>query len=379
MELPSYFSDFLKEIRPTGPQKQDMRDGHKTLRDRLHGDPDLSKIIVSTFLQGSYRRSTAIRPSGESRSDVDVVVVTKLSESDHPLPKQALDRFVPFLEKYYKGKWGPQGRSFGIKLTYVELDLVPTSAPSEAEEGLYKTASVERADSLEEEEDWQLSKSWVPLLERADAAGRLLKAAAEPEWKTKPLRIPDRDTKTWEDTHPLAQIQWTRDKNARCGKRYLDVVKIVKWWRRLSLPDLKYPKGYPVEHIVGTCCPDTDVAVATLFVRTLEDISTRFASYAALKQTPFLADHGVPANNVLRRVTGDDFATFHAAAKATSKKARAALDEPDLTKSANAWRELLGEKFPKPPEDASSSGGSSGKGGFTPRSGVTIVSDSRWA
>lgn len=376
-ELPSYFSDFLKEIRPTAAQRKDMRDGHKTLRDRLESDEDLSKIIVSTFLQGSYRRSTATRPRGDARSDVDVIVVTKLSEADHT-PAQALDRFVPFLNKHYEGKWHKQGRSFGIDLSYVELDIVPTSAPSEAEEGLYKSASVARADALEEEADWKLSKSWVPLLERTGQTGLSKAATAEPEWKASPLRIPDRDSKTWEDTHPLAQIQWTRDKNARCGRQYINVVKIVKWWRALALPDLKYPKGYPVEHIVGTCCPDADLAVATLFVHTMEDISRRFAAHAARRQTPNLPDHGVPTHNVLQRVTGDDFAAFHAGVVAAASKARAALDEPDVAKSANAWRELLGDKFPKPPADSEGSG-SSGKGGFSSRAGVTVVSDSRWA
>lgn len=376
-ELPSYFSDFLKDIRPTAAQRKDMKDGHTTLRERLEADEDLSKIIVSTFLQGSYRRSTATRPRGDGRSDVDVIVVTKLSEADHT-PAQALDRFIPFLDKHYEGKWHHQGRSFGIELSYVELDIVPTSAPSEAEEGLYKSASVVRGDALEEETDWKLAKSWVPLLERIGETGLSKAAAAESEWKASPLRIPDRDSKTWEDTHPLAQIQWTRDKNARCGRRYISVVKIVKWWRALALPDLKYPKGYPVEHIVGTCCPDADLPVATLFVQTMEEVSRRFADHAARREAPYLPDHGVPTHNVLHRVTGDDFAAFHDGVAAAASKARAALDELDVAKSANAWRELLGDKFPKPPADSEGSG-SSGKGGFSPRSGVTVVSDSRWA
>lgn len=152
----------------------------------------------------------------------------------------------------------------------------------------------------------------------------------------------------------------------------------MKWWRALALPDLKYPKGYPVEHIVGTCCPDADLSVATLFVQTLEEISRRFADHARRRETPNLPDHGVPTHNVLHRVTGDDFATFHAGVAAAATRARAALDEADVAKSASAWRELLGDKFPKPPAD-SEGNGSSGEGGFSPRAGVTVVSDSRWA
>lgn len=81
--LSTYFRDFLKEIRPTTNQRDEMRTGHLTLRDRLAADEELKPICVTDFLQGSYRRSTAIRPAGESRSDVDIVVVTNLKREDY--------------------------------------------------------------------------------------------------------------------------------------------------------------------------------------------------------------------------------------------------------------------------------------------------------
>ncbi|HEY0987804.1 MAG TPA: hypothetical protein VGD80_12160, partial [Kofleriaceae bacterium] len=55
MECKIDFEEFLTEIRPTKSQKEDMQTGHKTLRDRLTDDKELSEIIVSDFLQGSYR------------------------------------------------------------------------------------------------------------------------------------------------------------------------------------------------------------------------------------------------------------------------------------------------------------------------------------
>lgn len=99
MELPSYFIDFLSAIRLTRNQIKDARTGHRTLRERLLGDPDLKPIIVSTFLQGSYRRATAVRPSGDQRADVDVVVVTRLAMSEYD-PNAALGTFIPFLDKH---------------------------------------------------------------------------------------------------------------------------------------------------------------------------------------------------------------------------------------------------------------------------------------
>lgn len=109
--LDSHFRDFLARIRPTKAQHDDCRNGHKRLTDRLNADEGLKPVIVSTFLQGSYRRSTAVRPLGDSRRlDVDVVAVTRLSSAEYS-PQQALDVFIPFLKTHFEDKWEQQGRS----------------------------------------------------------------------------------------------------------------------------------------------------------------------------------------------------------------------------------------------------------------------------
>ena len=80
---PSYFKDFLSNIRLSDNQVKDLKTGHTTLRRRLEEDETLSKIIISTFLQGSYRRSTAVKPKNGNKSDVDVIVVTKLDSNPY--------------------------------------------------------------------------------------------------------------------------------------------------------------------------------------------------------------------------------------------------------------------------------------------------------
>lgn len=128
MSVTPYFNEFLSNIRLTKNQRDDLITGHTTLRDRLNDDPDLSKIIVSTFLQGSYRRATAVKPKNGKRADVDIIVVTKLDR--HTVtPQEAINQFIAFVEKHYKGKYRIQGRSIGITLSYVDLDIVITSAP----------------------------------------------------------------------------------------------------------------------------------------------------------------------------------------------------------------------------------------------------------
>ena len=347
LEMQSSFRDFLTAIRPTANQVDDMRTGYKTLRSRLLEDLRLSPIIVSTFLQGSFRRATAVRPKGDKRADVDLVVVTKLKREEYN-PQEAMDLFVPFLDKHYEGKWEPQGRSFGISLSYVDLDLVITSAPSEAETVALKSASVTAIDTPEDVDDWRLVPSYVTFSERGlpGTGVRLEAATKEAEWKLSPLHIPDREANQWDETHPLAQIKWTWEKNKSCNKHYVNVVKAIKWIRRIGPEAPKYPKGYPLEHLIGQCCPDSINSVAEGITKTLEAIKANYGGYATLKMVPNMPDHGVPAHNVLHRLTGEDFAAFYDLMSDAAVVARKGLDAKCEKDASEEWRKILGDKFP---------------------------------
>lgn len=379
MELPTDFAEFLKEIRPTKAMREDLQKGHKTLRDRLNADEELKKCLVSDFLQGSYKRSTAIRPKGEQRSDVDIIVVTKLSEEEYT-PAKAMDVFKPFLDKYYEGKWRQQGRSFGIELSYVDLDLVLTSAPSDAEMGILRSEALSADDGLEDDPEWRLHRSWLALDSRyrSDARALMAEAKSEPEWKSQPLRIPDRDANKWESTHPIAQITWTRDKNARTSKHFVNVVKAIKWWRVEKHEEPKHPKGFPLERLIGDCCPDGIETVAEGVVKTLEEIVSKYAVTVLSGGKPTLPDYGVATHDVFKRITADDFKKFYEQVKDGAALARRALDSQDRTESGNLWRELLGSKFPKPPANGGGGGGGAGRG-FTQPSGPAVPGSGRFA
>lgn len=344
MKLPTTFSEFLTRIRLTDDQRDDCKTGHKTLRKRLKEDATLSPLIVNTFLQGSYRRATAIKPAAGKRSDVDVIVVTKLHQDDYPDPEDAIKIFLPFMEKHYKGKYEIQGRSIGIELSYIDMDLVITSAPSESELGIFESNKIASDDTLE------------------DIEPMIFKAEDTAEWKSSPLYIPDRDAKEWTPTHPLRQIEWTQEKNGNCNGFYVNIVKAIKWWRRINFDTPEYPKGYPVEHLVGVCCPDNIQSIAEGITLTLENIVTTFASDAAQQTTPFLPDHGVPEHNVFKRVSGEDFTEFYEQTRLAAVTARKALNSETLTESINYWKELFGDEFAP---DTNKSGFS---GGFTPPS-----------
>lgn len=373
MELPTYFKDFIEDIRPTEGQLNDYKKGHTALRERLAADDDLAPIVVSTFLQGSYRRATAVRPQGDARPDVDVIVVTRLSKDEYT-PQEALEVFVPFLKKHYKDKYRIQGRSIGISLSSVDLDLVVTSAPSEAEIGILQSESVRADESPDDVGDWRLVQSWVPLSKRGTSyARRLLEAAKEePEWRTAPLYIPDRDADEWKPTHPLAQIQWTWEKNGACNGHYVNVVKALKWWRVIQDPGV-HPKGYPLEHLIGVCCPNGITSVAQGVTSVLEDIIDRF------QFKPVMPDHGVPEHDVLARISDEEYSAFYDSVSEAATIARRALDANDVFESANLWGKLFGSKFPAPPPSSEGSAGAGAAGGFTARTQRSVIGGGRYA
>ncbi len=362
-KVPTYFSDFLTKIRLTENQINDLIKGHSTLQKRLKEDEKLSDIIVTTFLQGSYRRATATRPKNGKRSDVDVIVVTRL-DKDKCTPEEAHDQFISFLDKYYKGKYRIQGRSIGIELSYVDLDLVVTAAPSEAQENILETDSVITDYALEELNDWILSESWISPEYRKNKF-QVFDTSNEKEWKTEPLYIPDRNADKWDPTDPLAQIKWTWNKNKECNKHYVNVVKVLKWWRKEDDPDSSHPKSYPLEHLIGQACPSSIQSVAEGVTLTLERIVSDYPT------KPVLPDHGVPEHNVFGRLTNEEYNAFYARVKEAANKARQALDEEELATSVEIWRELLGTKFPEPPKNNNN--------GFSKRDEPTQIGGSRFA
>lgn len=358
-----HFDDFLKKIRLDDEQKNALVNAHSQLRERLEADADLNKIMVSTFLQGSYRRSTIIKPNAGERSDVDVVVVTNLNEEEHS-PSEALDLFEGFLEKNYPGQYERQGRSWGIQLPDADIDLVPTSAPSAA----HSTSSAASNDVFSSLDIEMLeSQGRISNEYGSRVASEIYSILKNEDWKHEPLRIPDREAGVWEWTDPLSQISWTFDKNARCSGHYVNVVKAIKWWWRTQNPDRKYPKGYPLEHLIGDSCPDGIDSVAEGVVLTLEAI----VSMGSTK--PCLSDRGLPNNDVMARVSQSDYSVFYERVVKAADIARDAFDSDDPHVASEKWRELFGEEFPL-------AEATENKLTFTARAGAaTILSEARFS
>ena len=75
------FHELIKDITPSATTNSRSSSAHTKLREALLKDKDYKDDIINTFLGGSYKRSTAIRPvtkDGDTeRPDVDMYVVVK--------------------------------------------------------------------------------------------------------------------------------------------------------------------------------------------------------------------------------------------------------------------------------------------------------------
>ena len=336
MELNDQLRELVTEISPTDSQQRELRDAHIRLRERLMADEYLKPLIVGTFLQGSYRRHTAKRPESGDKPDVDIVVVTRLNRHEYTA-EQAMNVLRTFLNRYYPGKWRKKGRSVGIEMGKVKLDVVLTSAPSEA-----------------------LERSLIKAMQQENDYGDTLDTGDE--WRNEPLWIPDREAKNWQRTHPREQIRWTQEKNRRTNGHYIHVVKLVKWWWQTQHPEQEHPRSYPLEHIVGDCCPDGVTSLAQAFTETME----RIARYNPAAGSP---DRGVPEQNVLKRITMADGSRFQQFAVQAAALARRACNSKDEGESANLWRQIFGNKYTIRKSQS----------GFTPRNQPGQIKGNRFA
>lgn len=313
MKLNNSFEIFLGRIEPTEATRAGAISAHKTLRDRLAADPDFARYHVETFLSGSYRRSTAVQPI----KDVDIVVIIK-ADPNKDTPRQILALLKRVLDKYYATKTAPQRRSIRIDLADISMDVIPAVAPFGADQK---------------------------------------------------LQIPDRTLQEWIWTNPKGHIAWTarlneatKDKPSDRG-RFVPLVKMAKWWKRVQLPDAKRPKGFTLECLAGWHHDPTARDWADVFIAFLERVTTAYAAYKSLDAVPPIPDPGLPGKAIPTGLTPREFKAFLAAAETSLALSRRARDAATAKESADLWRQVFGDRFPASDDD----GGTKAAGPEEPR------------
>ena len=288
MELASDFKSLLSSIQPGDQNVTNAKAAHEKVREELRADSESKEAHKDTFLSGSYARHTAINDI----NDVDVICIFDL---DHSItkPDVVLVWTQSILARYYK-ETKLQGRSVGAQgAKGVWLDLVPAT-PVAGDDG--------------------------------------------------PLWIPDRQVRQWVQTHPKGQIQAATDKNKSTNGYYVQVVKLMKFWRDRLPNESCRLKSYILESLIhGSVGSPTSHASAV--VNVLEGIERTYGAYRNLNMVPRIPDPGYSAVTVDKHWQPEDFTNFMEQVKTAAGTARKALDSTDEADSRKLWRQVFGPKF----------------------------------
>ncbi len=299
------FEDFLHDIEPSSTTKSNGQKAHTALRDFLAKHEKYSGINLGTFLSGSYKRDTAIRPQikdgKETKPDIDIIVVT--NHSLFETCQDVINLLHSTLKDYEKQERKKnrdievrkQTRSVAVNTNLVDMDVVPIVAPDGLDARMY---------------------------------------------------IPDRKLSKWLETNPPKHTEWTTRMNKKAGGRFKPLVKLVKWWRRENPTIATKPKGFMIECIVAQCMSFSEKDYAELFVGTLESIVAQYGTYVTIGVVPSIEDPAVTSNSVTSSVSFDAFQGFYNKVKNHANLGRKAIQEDDNDKSTEIWRRIFGTHFP---------------------------------
>lgn len=296
----------MNNINPSQTYVDRAISEHETLRGYVERSHALSEYKPTTFLQGSYRKKTAI----EMIKDVDIVCL--FTEGYHYLPPGEIvtDPFTP--EKVYgmlynilsgmpmyKDKLRPQKRSIGIEMG-VQLDVIP--------------------------------------------------AIAGPSGKdSDPIRIPERKVNgdmSWIDTYTRVDIKSCSEKNSRCDSNFVPIVKMLKYWRNVRLRESKAPCSYFLETLLhrvpddiysGSIAP----AYASVCMWIVKNITPDYAASVGL---PMIGGDNLFSNSNWSLL---NYSIFHDQLLQDTYVLAFGLNEETDDDAVKEWRSVFGQKFPK--------------------------------
>jgi len=186
------FTVFLRKISPPEGQLEAAERSHKALRTFLENDSYFGRIVLDSFLNGSYARRTAVQPI----KDVDIVVVVgpEWLESEPALAMESLRSKLS--QRYDSGRSRRRRRAVRVRLSDIELDVVLAVA----------------RDGLE-----------------------------------RPLLIPDREVEKWILTHPKRQLQLIKSLAATTNGNYSRLARLLKAWARAKVAAPDRPRSFVLE------------------------------------------------------------------------------------------------------------------------------------
>ena len=163
-KLPTAFTTLLSNIEPESKYKKYAQDAHEPVRNYLEQDDIFGEFMDSSFLYGSYRRSTAVG----NIKDIDIALITRFDpNSEDHTPKKVLSMLKSALNKYYKEEFNENNNTE------------------------YQRKSILVKTPLPEDPEIEMTLDILP--------------AIAPNGSEEVLLVPDRELSTWVESHPKAQ------------------------------------------------------------------------------------------------------------------------------------------------------------------------------
>lgn len=296
MSLQKDFESFLSDIEPSQSTVQSISTAQNNLRSYLDGHGDYAEICESTFLSGSYAKHTAIRPAkDDDNRDVDIDV-----ETSHDISSNSTDVMIELrdalLDSSRYSSAHLQTHSVGINLSKLDIDVVPLASDG---------------------------TNWF---------------------------IGNVDDGSWSKTNPRGHLEWSTQTNKEHNGTYKPTVKILKWWRREKCPkEERWPKGITLEKIIADCFPEGVSQYEDILIGLFQNIVEEYETDVSMGLVPQIEDPKIPDNDLASSYSLSDFQGFINGIKSALE----ILNEEGSTNTA--WRKILGDRFPKSANSASSS------------------------
>lgn len=297
------FTELITDITPSTTTNNRSSSAHSNVRNELLADGTYGPEIITTFLGGSYKRKTAIRPvtkNGDTeRPDVDIYVVVK-GNTFTRTPEDLIEDLF----------WALDRNRGVLNITRLKRNRCSIAVST-------NSADMDVSPFL----DRQISGLY---------------------------RIGNRHTGEWYYTDPVEHTDWSARVNKAVGGRFNPMVKLGKWSRR-EFPTLyKHPKSIALEALIAKHMNANLTHYGELTYELYRSIVDAYAVHRVIGSCPHLDDPAIDGGNLLSGVSGEAFAAFYDKAKYFRDQALKGLEAEDQDVATKHWRRIFGSRFPGP-------------------------------
>jgi hypothetical protein len=298
MILKQSFDDFVGKISLDQSRRDRIQTAHITVRDYLEGHEDMKGRNPKTFLQGSYKLHTAVKPQREDGSyDVDVVMLANLDDI-RSNGGNSVDWLTDVLSENdrYKNKIDQSKiNARCVRLQYendFHMDIIPAHPGDDQKDGI--------------------------------------------------ILVPH----DWKKSHPHGFKEWCLNKQKDTNDYFYTTVRLLKWWRNLKWGDEGHPKSILLTTLVGNNIPADGESIDKVFIKTIIGMNSYLSQHAFV---PKINNPSLSSENISASWSLTDFIEFKSRLSGAAVAAQKALDSRDEQETIDIWNseELFNGSFPK--------------------------------